>query len=235
MALQGINLPQSTFVNSQSVLSPKMFKRADEDKHELSYKHSNNSTMKASISSEYYSLQKYDLEYTSKDGDKISLSMEVFEYNKGEMDINVHGSNEDLKKLGTLVKDQLKKMSKEFVKNFLKDTGVNVNENDEVKDAEPIKVPEYWNAENTSQRIVDFAVSFFDAFKGSGDEFLNKIKNAIENGFEQAKKVFGGEFPDAASKLVNDTHNLVIDKLNKWAVEKNITNDNQAKNVDLAA
>ena len=174
--------------------------------------------LKASISTEYYSSQKYAVEFTSKDGDKVSFSYEAVEHSKTQMEINAEGSKEDIKKLSSFVKDQLKKMSSEIVKNFLKDAGINVDSSDDVDGSENVSiVPEYWNAENTSQRVVDFATSFFDAFKGKGDGFLNKIKNAIENGFSQAQKAFGGEYPDGVSKLVNETHDLIMKKLDNWA------------------
>jgi hypothetical protein len=85
-------------------------------------------------------------------------------------------------------------------------------------------LPDYWNAENTSQRIVDFATSFLSIFKGSGADFLNTIKDAIDQGFSQAKDMFG-DVPNAVSQLTDKTHALVMDKLDAWAKAQGITTD----------
>jgi hypothetical protein len=118
----------------------------------------------------------------------------------------------------------------------MKDAGMDTTGTDETQSTDTeVKIPEYWNAENTSQRIVDFATSFFDAFKGKGEEFLSKIKAAVEEGFKQAKDILGGNLPDVASKLVNDTHDLVMAKFDKWAQEKGITPKSDSTEQALAA
>ncbi|HON12136.1 MAG TPA: DUF5610 domain-containing protein, partial [Chitinispirillaceae bacterium] len=89
------------------------------------------------------------------------------------------------------------------------------------QESSEIEVPEYWNAENTSQRIVDFATSFFDSFKGAGIDFLNTIKAAIEKGFSEARGMLGA-VPKSVSDLTDRTYELVMEKLDKWAVEKGI-------------
>jgi gas vesicle protein len=223
MAIQEISSPLTS--NSSAISLPGYnLTKADKGKGGVSLGASSGARLKTSISSEYYSSQKYAVEFTSKDGDKVSFSYESVEYSKTAMEINAKGSKEDFEKLGAFVKDQLKKMSSEIVKNFLKDAGIETGSSDEVDGADDAAaiIPEYWNAENTSQRVVDFAVSFFDAFKGNGDEFLSKIKAAIEDGFSQAKKAFGGDFPDGISKLISDTHDLIMKKLDSWA-EKTIS------------
>ena len=95
-------------------------------------------------------------------------------------------------------------------------------------------LPDYWNAENTSQRIVDFATSFLSAFKGSGQDFLNTIKNAIDEGFSQAKGILGDNAPDPISKLTNKTYALVMDKLDAWAKAQGITTDDSQGQTDTA-
>ncbi len=75
-------------------------------------------------------------------------------------------------------------------------------------------VPEYWNAENTSQRIVDFATSFASVFEGGSEEFYEKIKEAIDNGYKQARDTLGN-LPGASAQLFNDTYELTMEKLDK--------------------
>lgn len=82
--------------------------------------------------------------------------------------------------------------------------------------AEEAQVPEYWNAENTSDRIVAFATSFA-SIHGDG-EFAEKILKAVADGFEQAHALTG-DLPGAAGKLNRDTKALVFEKLEKWLEE----------------
>jgi hypothetical protein len=81
-----------------------------------------------------------------------------------------------------------------------------------------VQVPEYWNAENTSDRIVHFATQMAEISGLDPEEFVEKIKDAIDSGFEQAKQATG-ELTGAAAKLNQDTHDLVFSKLSKWLEE----------------
>lgn len=209
------------------------YKNTKPDKEKIGFPAKSTNGLKGSIVHERYSAQKYALEFTSKDGDKVSFSVESIEYQKNSIEFSANGSKDDFNKLKTFVKDELRKMSKEIVKGFLKDAGIQNTDNENVNDIDSSDIPEYWNAENTSQRIVDFATSFFGAFKGDKGEFLSKIKEAIEKGFDQAKKMWGGEFPKAASNLVKNTHDLIMEKLDEWAGEGNDSaeNENLSSNV----
>ena len=89
-----------------------------------------------------------------------------------------------------------------------------------LKDSENIKaadVPEYWNAENTSQRIVDFAMSFRSMASGVSDEdYIEQMRAAVEEGYRQAKKALG-DLPGPSAKLFNDTYELTMKKFNEFA------------------
>lgn len=187
------------------------------------------SSVSAKMVSEYYSSQSISVEYTSKDGDTVSFSMESVKYAKASMELSATGNREDMKALVDYIKDNFDQMRKEMIRGFLKSVGVEVPENEDVEkveEAETLQIPEEWNAENTSQRIVDFAVSFFDAFEGAGDEFLSTIKAAVEEGFKQARDMLG-ELPGQVSSLIDDTYALVMEKLDAWGVEKGITTQEQ--------
>ncbi|MCL2259869.1 MAG: hypothetical protein FWC15_00780 [Fibromonadales bacterium] len=82
----------------------------------------------------------------------------------------------------------------------------------EVKAAE---VPEYWNAENTSQRIVDFAMSFRGlAPELSDEEYIEQVRAAVEEGYRLAKKSIG-DLPGPSAKLFNDTYSLTMSKFDE--------------------
>jgi hypothetical protein len=113
-------------------------------------------------------------------------------------------------------------MGKSILKSFLKGNDENISGIGKIDAPESLKIPEYWNAENTSQRIIDFAVSFYGTFKGAGEEFLSTIKNAIDEGFKQAREMMG-ELPEEISSLADETSNLVMKKLTSWAQGHNIS------------
>jgi hypothetical protein len=78
-------------------------------------------------------------------------------------------------------------------------------------DQEVAEVPEYWNADNTSQRIVDFAASFAEGMGEGKTEFLIRLKDAATEGFRQAKDMLGA-LPGGSAKLFNDTYQLTMSK-----------------------
>lgn len=79
-------------------------------------------------------------------------------------------------------------------------------------DVEAAEVPEYWNAENTSQRIVDYSMSFASlAPELSSEEYITQMRDAVIAGFKEAKGILG-DLPGSVGKLFNDTYNLTMKK-----------------------
>jgi len=84
-----------------------------------------------------------------------------------------------------------------------------------IKDTEESKVPDYWNAENTSQRIVDFAMSFRGlAPELSDEEYIEQVRAAVEKGFKLAKKDLG-DLPGPTAKLFNNTYSSAMSKFDE--------------------
>ena len=73
---------------------------------------------------------------------------------------------------------------------------------------------DYWNAENTSDRIVNFAMQFAGVFGGESDGFADQIREAIERGFGEAAKITG-PLQGETAKLNQDTHKLTFEKLER--------------------
>jgi hypothetical protein len=193
----------------------------------------NSSTsLNATIETEYLNVDKYSMQFTSKDGDTVSVSMESIQYQKSLLQIDATGNSEDIQKIMDYIKKEYEDMRTQIIKEFLKKANGKTDESKDVEKTPELAIPEYWNAENTSQRIVDFAVQFYDAFEGAGEDFLAMIKDAIEKGFAEAKDLLG-DLPDPVSQLVSDTHDLVMKKLDKWAEEKGILNAAQDKNESI--
>lgn len=82
---------------------------------------------------------------------------------------------------------------------------------------EQMGVGKDWGAEATSDRLVQFALAFRGS-KGASDlsdeEFIEKIRGAIQEGFRLAKGDLG-ELPGPTGKLFNDTYQATMDKLDK--------------------
>jgi hypothetical protein len=66
----------------------------------------------------------------------------------------------------------------------------------------------YWGVEQTSQRMFDFAHSMV----GDNPAELEKAKEAVKKGFEQAKSAFGGELP----QISYDTLDSAMDKFDNY-------------------
>lgn len=71
----------------------------------------------------------------------------------------------------------------------------------------------YWGVNQTSDRMVDFA----KALTGGDSSKIEEMRDAIKKGFEEAKKLWGGELPEISQK----TYDATMEKLDKWAEESN--------------
>jgi hypothetical protein len=183
------------------------------------------------MTAEYYSSQKMYLEYTNGDGDSLVLSMEQVEYQRTAFAAKGNTGSEEWNKIIEHIKEEFLKLREEIITSFIesirgKDSPGGSEETKVDTENEIPGLPEYWNAENTSQRIVDFATSFFGAYKGVPEEYLAIIKGAIEEGFSQARDILG-ELPDAVNNLVNDTYEQVMQKLDMWAEQQGIGAEQQ--------
>ncbi|WP_305046394.1 hypothetical protein [Geoalkalibacter sp.] len=66
----------------------------------------------------------------------------------------------------------------------------------------------YFGVEQTSQRIVDFAVGM----AGNDPAKLDQILAGVERGFREAEKAFGGTLPEISYK----TYDAIREKLDQW-------------------
>lgn len=178
--------------------------------------------LQATAVTESYSSKSMQIEYTSKDGDTVSLSMQSVEYSKSMLEIAAEGDSEKMDDLIAYIKDSYTQMKKDMVNQFVKSLGGKVNETDQASSVKKFEVPEEWNAENTSQRIVDFALSFYGAVDKQGNDFFEAIKGAIIDGFKQARDILGN-LPKEANALIDDTYSKVMEKLDAWAKNQEIT------------
>jgi hypothetical protein len=72
----------------------------------------------------------------------------------------------------------------------------------------------YFGVEKTSDRIVDFAINAF----GNDPAKLEEMRAAIEDGFQQAAQVFGGQLPE----ISHQTYTAVMEKLDAFGEQKTL-------------
>lgn len=220
--LQGINNYTNNFVQNRSLGQSQKL-------HDRSGALNNRNNANLTVTTESIKRDSFSFEFASKDGDKVLFSMESLEYQKTKLSLNANDlSDEDMKNLVKEIKEEFHELKKAIIEKFVeamtgKETGSNKTEDVAESEIE-LEIPEYWNAENTSERIVQFAISFFGSFEGASEEFLAKIKGAIEDGFNQAKEILGS-MPDAVGKLTNETYDLVMKKLDEWAQSVNANSE----------
>jgi hypothetical protein len=110
---------------------------------------------------------------------------------------------------------------RELVSQLLKQQGIKSGEAGKIEIPEEVRLEAQslvadggeLSAENVSGRIVDFA----KALSGGDKEKIELLRNAIIEGFGEAKRILGGELPEVSNK----TYDLVMEKLDDWASENN--------------
>lgn len=80
-------------------------------------------------------------------------------------------------------------------------------------DIEPIEADseDFWGAEKTAQRILDFAKSL----AGDDEEALATLRDAFEKGFGDSEGIWGGKLPG----VCYDTYDLVQKGFDEWEQE----------------
>jgi hypothetical protein len=212
-------IEMSSITQLPSVSSLKNFSASEKsnDKNDLSNPFKNG--LSATFTNKYYSHTAFTMEFTSADGDTVSLSIDAVEYSASMLKLQSETDPEKIKDLAKFIKDEFHSMKNELLKVLF---GKNKEDTSVRQPEKTFEIPEYWNAENTSERIFEFAVSFYDTVGLDGQEYLNQIKAAIDDGFKQAKEILG-ELPEKTGELVQSTYDLVMQKLDSWAKEKGIT------------
>ena len=71
--------------------------------------------------------------------------------------------------------------------------------------------PEYFSPEQTAQRIVQFALSFYNG--GDRAEYVDMVKSAVMKGYGEARAAWGGNLPSVA----DDTISLAMKAFDQFA------------------
>lgn len=100
-----------------------------------------------------------------------------------------------------------------------------------MKDADKIQngtIDDYWSAEQTAQRIYDFARTL----AGDDDSKLETLRKAVQTGFKQAGATFSKNTGmSGLPSICQDTYKQVMDKFDDWAKEsKGTSSTSSSKN-----
>lgn len=96
-------------------------------------------------------------------------------------------------------------------------------------DASAQELKDFYNPQNTANRIVEFATSFFDVYKNNHTteseeenvtQFSTMIEDAVTKGFEEAQKVLGDlDKLDEIGKNIKHTFSLVMEGIDQFRHE----------------
>ena len=113
--------------------------------------------------------------------------------------------------LRRLVTNMLKEQGIEYETAESGSLAIDISELSQEEAQELVADDGYFGVEQTSDRIVNFALSH-----AAGDvNRLDAIKEGVENGFNEALEAFGGTLPD----ISYETYDVVLQKLDAWAAE----------------
>ena len=93
----------------------------------------------------------------------------------------------------------------------IEDGSIQVDEETARQAAEDVSEDGYWGVKQTSERILDFA----KAISGGDSAMAEKMRGAIEKGFKEASKLWGGDLPDISQK----TYDAVMKGIDDWKDE----------------
>lgn len=108
-------------------------------------------------------------------------------------------------------KAKLGDLSLEELVKTIKDGDYEVDEETIAKAKEDISDNGYWGVKQTSERIVSFAM----ALTGGDPSKIKEMREAVDKGFKEAEKVWGGELPEISQK----TKEAVTELFDKWEQE----------------
>lgn len=90
----------------------------------------------------------------------------------------------------------------------IQDGSIKVDEATAKQAAEDVSEDGYWGVKQTSERILDFA----KALSGGDSAKAEEMRNAIEKGFKEASKLWGGDLPEISQQ----TYDAVMKGIDDW-------------------
>ncbi len=154
--------------------------------------------------------QKSNLNKPTTDSDSVTIGSqkEVSPTYSSSLTIDTGNVEDQYNLLRGLVMNMLKEQGIDF-KVANGDQEVDISNISQEEATALIAEDGYFGVEQTSDRIVDFAIGV----AGDDPSRLAAIKEGVEQGFNEALEAFGGWLPD----ISYDTYDAVMNKLDAWA------------------
>lgn len=147
-------------------------------------------------------------EYTKSDSAKKSPKSDMVTIEKLKAEAEQRTSQ-----LRSLVEKMLTKQGKKFTSlsdtfDQIKKGLVQVDPAVSAQAQKDISEDGYWGVEQTSERLFSFA----KALAGNDPAYADKMLEAMQKGFQQATKSWGGELPDICQRTLD----AATEKINNW-------------------
>jgi len=154
-----------------------------------------------------------DISPIKQDSVTINHQQEVSMTYSSSLTIQTGDVQDQYNLLRSLVTNMLKEQGLDF-KVMNGDQEIDISTVSQEEATELISEDGYFGVDQTSDRIVDFAVGI----AGGDPTRLDTIKEGVENGFNEALEAFNGWLPD----ISYDTFDAVMNKLDTWAGVDNL-------------
>lgn len=161
--------------------------------------------------------------YTSSSNSKSEVELKnPYDEFKRSLSIAIEKSEAQIKSFQTLVSSIFKKQSNysflsshgsNNLKDYFSDLKVDAETVQQAKDA--ISEDGYFGVNQTSERILNFA----KAIAGNDPKKLQEMREAVEKGFNQVEKMWGGNLPEVCQK----TYEKVMNTFDEWQETANLS------------
>ena len=140
----------------------------------------------------------------------------IYKRDSATIDRLVEEANKRTQSLRDLVQKMLMKQGQTFdeftdIFSLLREGKVEVDPETRAQAQKDIAEDGYWGVEQTSDRLVSFAKALSGGDPSKADEMIK----AVQKGFEEATKAWGGELPDISKRTLEAT----IKKMDTWRDE----------------
>ncbi len=142
-----------------------------------------------------YSIQKMSAEDRSALVEKLKADQESRQ--QSLMDLAMNMMNKQTTAYGIATED-------DAIWKFLAKGDYTVDAATKEQATQDISEDGYWGVKQTSQRLFDFA----SALAGDDEDKMKEMQEAIEKGYKQATKAWGGELPSISKDTLDATNKL---------------------------
>lgn len=155
--------------------------------------------------SDYYS------QTASQQSQKTQNVTSVYDENQSKLQNAIASFSANNLKAQSGTTNQIDSNTQEFQK-FLKDIGYNGKNISELSQNEAkqlVSEDGFFGVKKTAQRIADFVING----AGENENLLRAGRTGIQQGFDEAQKIWGGKLPDIANQTIDKATQLIDQRM----------------------